>query len=69
MSMINGLSEPTKDVVVRKLKTQLTEAITSINKKMSAEGLTRESLSPPPHLIMNAFRITDIDKIRIVLLG
>src|SRR5258708_3525656 len=60
--MVGDLSEPTKELVVRRLRPQLLQAISAVNAKAT-------QLSPPPASIMNAFKLCPVEKIRVVLLG
>lgn len=64
-AMCEGLSEPTKDIIIRKNRDKLLKVITGINAVVN--DVT--TLSPQPQNIFNAFRLTPVDKIRVVILG
>lgn len=68
-SMFEGVSEDTKAIIARKLRTELANAITLVHNKMAIAKHTREQLSPQPDLIMNAFRLCPLEHVRVVLLG
>lgn len=64
--MFAGLDRETKDLLLGgKQRAAFVAAITAIN----ASGTVAGQLTPPPPLIMEAFRITPVSKIRVVLIG
>lgn len=65
--MVEGISESTKNVIVRSLRAELTGAITSVNKLM--EGRNEHDLSPHASLILAAFQHCDLQDCGVVLLG
>lgn len=64
-AMFKGIDRPTIGLILGTLRSQFTATIAAIN----ATGISRAALSPPPHLILNAFRLTPISRIRVVLIG
>ncbi len=67
--MFEGIDEPTKEIIVRKLREQLRCAFAKCVGDLKARGLSIHEMAPPPPLIMNAFRLTSLSTVRVVLLG
>ncbi len=68
-SMFVGIDDDTKEIIARKLKKELSESITSINKKLLINNQTLSQLSPQPKDIFNAFRNCPLYSTRVVILG
>lgn len=69
ISMFNGISDNSKEVIARRLKNELKDVIISLNEFMVREKMIKEQLTPPPELIFNAFRLCDLNNTKVVLLG
>jgi uracil-DNA glycosylase len=57
-----GLSEPTKDVIIRESKEELTKALNAI-------AMDEAKLTPPLPLIFEAFRKCPLETVRVCLIG
>ncbi len=68
-SMFEGIDDETKTLVAKKLKAELSIAISNVNKYLTARQLTVESLCPPPPLVMNMVRKCPIGAVRVVIVG
>jgi uracil-DNA glycosylase len=73
--MFVGLSRETIDIVVKKHQKELNVVIMELNRTLNDAAAKKPDctplalLTPRPELIFNAFRLTPIDQIRVVLLG
>lgn len=68
-SIVEGLTEPTKQIVVTSLKSELAAVICSVNKKLAREKIDKSKIVPPPALILNSLRLCPVEKTRVVLIG
>ncbi len=64
--MFEGINGSTRELLAGTLKEQLGKAIKDVNTYMS---VAPSVLSPSPHLVMNAFRKTPLESIRVVIIG
>jgi uracil-DNA glycosylase len=67
--MLTDIDESTKNILVKKLKTEFAKAICAVNARLQRDGLTRDVIVPPPAQIFNGFRLCPWDSIKIVLIG
>ena len=68
-SMLAGIGDTTLDIIGRRLRSKLSIAISSVNSRLKTANLTHEDMSPSPDMIMNAFRLCDVDRVKVVILG
>lgn len=63
IDIVTGLDEPTKQLVVRDLRPELSSALSAV----SSHPL--DTLQPAPRDIMNAFKLCPVGNIKVVLIG
>lgn len=67
-SIVSGLDAHSAQVIIKDLAGPFKEAIQSLNKSLAAEN-NRDQLTPPPALILEAFRLCPVANVRVVLLA
>ncbi len=67
--MFEGVDEPSRNILARRLRPELTAAVTAINTYMRDAGVTREQLCPAPENVMNAARLCSLQRAEVVILG
>lgn len=70
-AMFVGITEPTKEILAKKLSGILTKVILEVNEDLKntnpADPLSL--MTPPPGLVFEAFRVCPMEKTRVVIIG
>jgi uracil-DNA glycosylase len=68
-SIFAGVDETTKDILTKRLKTELVQVIKKLNDDLATRAVGVDCLCPPPSALMNMFRECSVDNIKVVLVG
>lgn len=67
--MFDGVEDAWQEIIRRKLKLELIEAIEGVNKALAGSGKGVYALCPQPQFILNAFRQCPFNKLKVVIVG